>query len=438
MFDETRLDLPSLVVEPAQLAGLDPSLSTMLPIPGSQMFEVRHMLDRYREKYPDGELYNASQGDGGASLSGVPPEVLEAAGKLQAEQGSAYDQTYGTDLFRRTVVEDYWSLQTRTGWGEGNVIACHGGRDALMMAYDAVQHLGHGRRGDFMITSRVPWVSYNWGPYALGSNVLLAPGDPAEGWKITPEAVRECARWAEQEHGRRIAALILTTPDNPTGRTLTIPEQVDLVQTALTSGIPYVLMDWIYHYVTDEDPYDVNEFLCSLDPEDRDRCIIMDGITKALGGSNIRNAHLLASEKVIQHIRRRNSHCGTPSFYSQAVAVAAYRMGYRKASEGIVGPTNASRAVLREFFSNRPMDVIMGQGYYAFINAGPWIEKAGMRHSGDLGRYLAQEFGVSVVAGKYFSRFAGNWIRFSYALPPEKTLKAARRLMEALESIKPG
>ena len=429
------VDAPALVVEPSELSGMDESLACMRFIPGSRMFEIRDALKVYREKDPGGEMFDASQGDGGSSLPGVPPEILEEAHAMQRRHGTGYDKPYGTDIFREAVVDDYWKLESSTGWGRENVIAGQGGRDALIKAYDAMLHLGHKRRGDFIITTRVPWISYNWGPYSVGANVILAPGDEGEAWRLTPEGVKACVEWAAQFTGRKVAGLIITSPDNPTGRTLSMEEQLALARTAFRCGIPFVFFDWIYHQVTDEAPYDINILLNALDPEARDRCIILDGITKSLGGSNIRNAHLLASRPVIQFIQKRASHGVIPSFYSQAVAIVAYRMGYKKASASIVEPTNASRVVLKQFFRDHGMKAITGKGYYAFIHMAQWIQKAGMRDSADLGKYLAEDFGLAVVPGVYFSRFASQWIRFSYALPPERTAKAAERLWVALNNL---
>ena len=78
--------------------------------------------------------------------------------KRLVEHGTGYDKPFGTPAFRRSVVEDYWGLDAASGWGPSNVIACQGGRDALAKAYDAVQFLGHGRRGDFVVVSRVPFL----------------------------------------------------------------------------------------------------------------------------------------------------------------------------------------------------------------------------------------------------------------------------------------
>ncbi len=428
-------DQPALVVTPAELAGLDGSPATMSAIPGSRMFEIRDALAVYRRDSPDGEMFDASQGDGGASLPGVPAEVLAEAHRLQLEHGSAYDQPFGCDLFRKSVLADYWRLDAATGWGPENVLACQGGRDALLKAYDAMQFLGHKRHGDFVVTSRVPWISYNWGPYAVGANVLLAPGREDDGWALTPEGIQACVDLAARLGGRKVAGLVVTSPDNPTGRTIPAERQLELARAAFASGIPFVLFDWIYHWVTDGAPHDLNAFLLALTPPERERCLFLDGITKSLGASNVRNAHLVAGKAVVKFMQNRASHGVIPSFHSQAVAVAAYRMGFAKACESIVAPTNASRKVMAGFLAEHAIRHVLGMGYYAFIDVGPWMDRAGMADSAAMGAYLAERFGLAVVPGVYFSDFGRRWLRFSYALPPEKTARALDRLWTALSAV---
>ncbi len=425
---------PDLVVAGDQLTHIDTSPSTMLPIPGSRMFEINEALKVYLARDPDGTVFDASQGDGGASLPGVSRELLDEAHRLQVEHGTGYDKPFGTPAFRRAVVEDYWELDSASGWGPANVIACQGGRDALVKAYDAVQFLGHHRRGDFVVTSRVPWISYNWGPYAMGANVMLAPGLEENAWALTPEGIAACAHSAAALDGRRLALLVITSPDNPTGRSLSPERQIALARAAFAAGVPFVLFDWIYHRVTDEEPHDLNAFLGALEPAERERCIFLDGLTKSLGASNIRNAHLVASESVVKFIQGRASHAVIPSFHSQAVAIAAYRMGFDRAAEGIIGPTNASRKVVESFLAEHEIRHILGKGYYAFLDMTPWLEHAGLSDTSELGTVLAEQFGLAVVPGGFFSDFGKNWIRFSYALPPETTSGALDRLWFALTS----
>jgi aspartate/methionine/tyrosine aminotransferase len=423
------------VVDRTKLVEVDASPAHMLAIPGSRMFEINEALKVYLGNEPSGSVFDASQGDGGASLPGVSRELLEAAHKLHLEHGTGYDKPFGTPAFRRAVVEDYWGLDAATGWGPNNVIACQGGRDALVKAYEAVQFLGHGRHGDFVVVSRVPWISYNWGPYSVGANVMLAPGREDEAWTLTPDAIESCGEAAGALGGRRIALLVITSPDNPTGRSMSPERQIELARAAFSAGVPYVLFDWIYHRVTDGEPHDLNAFLRELEPAERDRCIFLDGITKSLGASNIRNAHLVASEDVIRFIQSRASHAVIPSFFSLAVAIAAYRMGFDRAAAPVIVPTNASRVVVGEFLDSHRINHILGKGYYAFLDMTQWIENAGYADSAELGATLAERYGIAVVPGVYFSDFGKNWIRFSYALPPEVTEGALERLWQALSSL---
>lgn len=427
-------DIPAYAVPEVNLIPPNDYLSNQFPIPASRMFLINKSLKVFHDKFPDRPMYDASQGDGGASLPGVPSFILERAAQLQLEHGTAYDMPYGTDSFRKAVIEKYWKINPQVGLQPGNVLATAGGRDALVKAYQAMLAFGHGRIGDVIIVSRVPWISYTWGPYGVGGNVLYAPGNPQDGWAYTEDGIRECVQFAGRS-GRKVAGLIITCPDNPTGLTISVERQVKLAKAALQAGVAFVLFDWMYHYVTDEKTMDLNTFYPLFDPDERPRLMFLDGITKSLGASNIRNCHLIASEEVIKYTVARASHTVMPSFYSLAVAQAAYEMGFSEACRSIVEPTNASRKVLKEFLAVHDFTHIIGKGYYAFIHAGNWLARHGWTDSEPLGQYLAEEHGLAIVPGAFFSPFGGEWLRFSYATPPEKTLGAAERLLEGLNAL---
>lgn len=430
----TSLDSPQFFLESQYRVPVHNYPSTMMEIPPSRMFMIRDALNAYKAKIGSGAVtYDASQGDGGASLPGVPAEILERAAQIQIQHGTAYDQPWGTVRFRKAAVENYWNLDASTGWGANNIAFVQGGRDGLQKAYSAMVSLGTGEVGSALVVSRVPWITYNWGPYAVGLNVLHAPGRPEDGWRYTPEGIKACVEYAAQE-GRKVAGIVITSPDNPTGRTIPVEEQILLARTALDEGIPYVLFDWIYHWVTDNGPSDINQILNAFDKADREKLIFLDGITKSLGASNIRSAHLVAGEKVIKYITSQASHGVVPSFYAQAVAIAAYEMGFAQAAASIIEPTKQSRRVLRAALEAEGARFIMGDGYYAFIDCEPYIKAKGLKDSEDLLGYLGAEHGVAVVPGIYFSEAGAYWIRFSYALTPEITAGASARLFEGLKA----
>jgi aspartate/methionine/tyrosine aminotransferase len=426
---------PVFAVDEKNLVPISDHLKQMADIPPSRMFLINKSLKVYVEKNAGAKIFDASQGDGGASLPGVPRAILERASQLQIEHGTAYDMPFGTDTYRKAVIEQYWKLDSSSGWGPVNVLGTAGGRDALVKAYQAMLALGHGRQGDLIMVSRVPWISYNWGPYGVGANVLWAPGNPAQGWAYSEDAIRESVKFAES-NGRKIAGILITNPDNPTGLTIAVEKQVSLAKAALEAGVAFVLFDWMYHYVTDESPMDLNSFLKFFTPEERKRIMFLDGITKSLGGSNIRNCHLIADESVIKFITARASHTVMPSFYSLAVAMAAYEMGFDKAAQTIIEPTNASRVVLKKLLAEQGFQHIIGKGYYAFMNVAEFVKAKDWADSEPLGQYLAENHGIAIVPGAFFSPFGNDWIRFSYATPAEKTEGAFARLLEGLNSLK--
>ena len=428
-------DQPVYVVPDKNLIPHSNHLSKIREIPASRMFLIKKSLKTYQANNPDSPVYDASQGDGGASLPGTPPEILERAAQLQLDHGTGYDSPFGTAKFREIVAEKYWGFAPDLGLAPANVIATVGGRDGLVKSYEAMLALGHGNQGDALLVSRVPWISYNWGPYGVGANVMLAPGHEDEGWTYSEEGIQASVDFAAKS-GRKIAGMLITNPDNPTGQTITVEKQIALGKAALEAGVAFVLYDWIYHQVTDEEPMDINAFYAEFTPEEREKLIVLDGLTKSLGGSNLRSAHLITSERVAKFITARASHNIIPPFYGIAVAMAAYEMGYKKASRSIVEPTNASRKVLASFLKENGFKYIIGKGYYAFIHVGEWLKTKGWDDTESLGQYLAEEHGIATVPGVYFSQYGREWLRFSYATPPERTQGAAERLLAGLNALK--
>lgn len=403
------------------------------PIPTSRMFVIKQALQTYLDK--GGTVtYDASQGDGGKSLPGVPPELLERANELQLAKGTGYGSPAGEPEYRASVADQYWGIESELGWGPANVVAGQGGRDILLKAFQAMIDRGYQRVGDVLITSAVPWISYNWGPYGVGLNVLRAAGDPDRAWQLDEDALDETLKVAASS-GRKAAGMLITSPDNPTGRTMTLDEQIQLAKLALAKGVRYVLFDWIYHWISDDEPHNINDVLREFSPEERNQLMFLDGLTKSLGGSNIRNAHLVASEEVCKYITSRSSHGVIINFYSQAVAMAAYEQGFENVVQVINEPTKASREVLRRFIDKKGLQAIMGNGYYAFINVEKWVRAAGYADTIELGQRLAEDYGIAVVPGAFFSAAGKYWIRFSYAQRPDLTEGAVERFYEGLHGI---
>jgi aspartate/methionine/tyrosine aminotransferase len=116
--------------------------------------------------------------------------------------------------------------------------------------------------------------------------------------------------------------------------------------------------------------------------------------------------------------------------------MAAYEMGYAEAAKTIIEPTNASRSALRALLLRHEFQHILGKGYYAFIHVGEYLKARGWPDSEPLGQSLAEDHGVAIVPGAFFSPFGAEWVRFSYATPVERTQGAFARLVEGLSALR--
>jgi hypothetical protein len=181
------LDSPVYAVPEANLIPVGDYLKLLTPIPPSRMFLINKSLSVYRQARPGEATFDASQGDGGASLPGVPRNVLERAQQLQLEHGTGYDMPFGTDAYRKSVVEQYWLDPAEPG--PNNVIGTQGGR---CPGEGLRRHAGAGprARGDPVIVSRVPWITHSWGPYGVGATCCAPPAARSPAGPIPKTACR--------------------------------------------------------------------------------------------------------------------------------------------------------------------------------------------------------------------------------------------------------
>src|SRR5690606_28220975 len=138
-----------------------------------------------------------------------------------------------------------------------------------------------------------------------------------------------------------------------------------------------------------------NRLLQSFSAEERERLILLDGLTKSLGASNLRSAHLLAGKQVVKYIVSQASHGVIPAYYAQIVASAAYAQGFTEAAPPLIDPLTQSRQVLREILRQQGVNFVLGDGYYAFIDCTRYIEAGDLGDSEGLLTYLGENYDLA-------------------------------------------
>lgn len=423
-------------------------------LPPSQMFLIKGGLEVYRRDHPGRSVFDASQGDGGASLGGIASvELCDALSRfLPSVHATAYGTPQGDVRVRKAIFANFYGLTADSGLTPDHVVLTDGGRDALSKWYQAIQ-LMTGMTGECLLVSAAPWISYGHAAYLSGFNLLCAPAADSS-FKITKQSLQQSIEFARGQD-YRVRALIITTPDNPTGTFYTQQEVIELIEEATDAGVMFILVDLMYQVVIDSvlTRYDVPAILAALSTEARRRVVFMDGLTKSAGASNVRHAHLVCGDKrFAQYMTAIASHTVLPNVLGEAAAYEVY--GSEQPDQHpwirrIVEPTARSRALFRARMTGLHYRFVLDQGYYAFVHVGLWLGRT-LHHdlaftdargklieriddTNTLVNYLTARHGLAVVPGIPFHQ--PEFVRFSLANTSDYTAAAIARFDEALRAL---
>jgi aspartate/methionine/tyrosine aminotransferase len=179
----------------------------------------------------------------------------------------------------RSAAAGYWTRRGLTTDPE-QVVSGPGSKSLL---YGLLLAIG----GDVVLT-RPSWVSYAAQADLVGSRPILVPAPQGEGGVPDPDLVTAAVLRARAQ-GRTVRSLLVTLPDNPTGRLATPPTIRRLVEVARELDL-YLISDEIYRDLL-HDPATPYTSPADLAPE---RTIVTTGLSKslALGGWRIGVARL--------------------------------------------------------------------------------------------------------------------------------------------------
>ncbi len=219
------------------------------------------------------------------------------------------------------------------------------------------------------------------------------------------------------------------SPSNPTGSVYP-PEEIEAIgRWAVERGL-WVITDEIYEHLV----YGDNTFssMPALVPELRDRCIVVNGVSKTYAMTGWRVGWMIAPSDVVRAATNLQSHStSNVSNIAQAAALAA------------VSGDLATVAEMRSAFDrrrgtmHRMLDAIPGvscvepQGaFYAFPSLAGLLERPIQERTAattlELAALILEEARVAIVPGEAFG--APGYARFSYALSDEDLEEGLSRL----------
>lgn len=367
--------------------------------------------DRARELQQKGvQVVNLGGGDPDFN---TPAHIVAAAVDGIRRGLTHYVASKGLPELRRAVAEKFRRDNQVAYDPDREIIVTAGGKLALFITLAAMVE-----PGDEVLIFDPAWVSYEPLVRMLDGVPVAIPLSPEENFALDPAALKK-------KITARTRAMILNSPNNPTGRVAT-PAELDLVAAAACEHGFWVLSDEIYEHIVYGQRRHLS--LAAL-PGMRDRTVTINGMSKAYAMTGWRLGYLGAPAPLCEQILKVQQHVVTcaPSFV-QAAGVAA-----------LEGPQECVAAMTAEYdrrrrFMTDALNAIPGVqcplpegAFYLF----PRVAYRGM-DSNALARFLIEQAHVAVTPGAAFGKACSQNIRLTFATAMANLRQAAEQLEAAL------
>jgi len=367
--------------------------------------------DRARELQQKGiPVVNLGSGDPDFD---TPTHIVEAAGEAIKRGLTHYVASRGVPELRRAIAAKFQRDNRIAYDPDTEIIATAGGKLALYIALAAMVE-----PGDEILIFDPAWVSYEPMIRMLDGVPVDVPLRPDDNFMLDPDALRSRIT-------PRTKAMIVNSPNNPTGRVLTQEELALVAEAAQDHGI-WVLSDEIYEHIIYDQRQHIS--LAAL-PGMRDLTVTINGMSKAYAMTGWRLGYLAAPAPLCGQILKVQQHVVTcaPSFV-QAAGVAALN-GPQDCVAAMVAEYDRRRRFITEALNTLPgVHCPAPEGaFYLF----PRVTYRGM-DSNALARFMIEEAHVAVTPGAAFGRAGAQNIRLTFATSMENLRQAAELLRAAI------
>jgi aspartate/methionine/tyrosine aminotransferase len=346
----------------------------------------------------------------------APAEIKKAAQDAVGADVNQYAITWGAKSLRNAIAQQMEAWHGVKVDPEKQVTVCCGSTEAMISTLLAVCNAG-----DEVIVFE-PYYE-NYGPDSILSGakprfVKLHPPNDANGeWTFDERELRAAFH-------RHTKAIIVNTPNNPTGKVFTRTE-LELIRDLCAMFDVLAITDEIYEHIL----YDGTKHVAMASlPGMEERTITINGMSKTYAVTGWRVGWTIAPPKVTDAIRKVHDFLtvGAPAPLQEAGAHALslptsyysdLAEGYRKRRDRLIPALE--EAGFRCF---RPRGA-----YYVMTDIG----KFGFSDDVTFTKYLVSEVGVAAVPGSSFYRDArdgAQQVRFAFCKKDMTLDEAARRL----------
>ncbi|MGB2663240.1 MAG: aminotransferase class I/II-fold pyridoxal phosphate-dependent enzyme [Candidatus Acidiferrum sp.] len=398
--------------------------------PETNMTQIaRRMLSAKAEQFTESVIremtrlalkHNAVNLSQGFPDFAAPNEVKEAARQAIADDINQYAITWGAKPLRDAIVEKFTRTQGVTVDPERELTICCGSTEAMMSSMMAIIN-----PGDEIVVFE-PFYE-NYGPDAILSGArprfvkMRPPQNGDDVWSFDEGELAAA-------FGPHTKAIILNTPNNPTGKVFTRAE-FEFIRDLCVRWNCYCITDEIYEHIL----YDGTEHISMARIDGmRDRTIVINGMSKTYSVTGWRVGWAIAPVEATQSIRKVHDFltvgAAAPLQQAGALALKLPQTYY----DNLAATYDKKRARLLGILQNSGFTVYRPRGAYYImtdISRFHFDEAKYPAESRDVSfaKYLVENIGVACVPGSSFYNNAqdgASQVRFTFC-KKEETLAAA-------------
>ena len=341
----------------------------------------------------------------------APRRALEAVRSAVGSQILGYTEATGIPELKRAIADDHnRRMRLRGGAGRGvapeDVVVTTGSSGGFVTLFLAALD-----PGDDIVLARPGYPAYRNTLQALGANVVEIDCGPETRFQLTVELLEGLARVPR--------AVIVTSPDNPTGTIIDADELGRIARWCEANDV-LLVSDEIYHGISfGRECVSAREF--------GDAAVVVGSVSKYHSMTGWRVGWLIIPEWLRGPCDRLAANLTVcPPAVSQFAAIEAFHPESIAELDGHVRRYAANRELLIERLPDA------GLGTFAPPDGGFYIY-ADVSHLTDdsltWARQLLDATGVAVAPGVDFDTVAGHrWVRLCFAGSTEDMAEACRRI----------
>ncbi|MBU0558272.1 MAG: pyridoxal phosphate-dependent aminotransferase [Bacteroidetes bacterium] len=355
---------------------------------------------------------------GGEPKSRAPMDAILSSVNMLNSGEIRYAPADGTPDLKKAIIrytEEYYHRKV----SPLNIIASSGAKQAIMVALQAILN-----PQEEVVFPAPYWVSYPDMAKLVGA--IPVPALPEDG------SFYPTLKDIEQRVGSYTRAIIINSPNNPTGAMYSEKFIAEIVEFCEKRDI-YLIMDDIYHRLVFDGRKPISAFDYTKESVENSKIIVINGVSKQYAMTGFRIGWAVGNKKVIEAMSNIQGHqTSGPSVLLQKAAVGAIngiQSGVESLRVTLENNRNIMLSLLRSF---NGVEVNSPDGtFYCFADFSAYE-----KDSNELSKLLIDKVMVLTVPGKEFG--LDGYLRLSYCGAIKEITEGIERMKWALDTNSPN